>query len=96
MLNWGVKDPDEVLDYQIDWAKPGDSRLEAGETLLTCNFTVSTGDVVIDSQDFVGTGLTTVWLSGGTSGTRNTILCRVTTSSGRTYDLSSHLRIRDR
>jgi hypothetical protein len=82
VLQWGIKDPDEVLDYQIDWAREGDSRLEDGETLLTSNFSVAEGDVVIDNQAFSAPGLTTVWLSGGTVGTMCVILNRVTTSGG--------------
>ena len=33
MIQYPDKDPNEVLDYQLDWAKPGRSRLETGETL---------------------------------------------------------------
>lgn len=94
MLSWPTKDPDEILDYQIDWADPDDSRLEEGETIVSSTFSVEEGDVVIDNDDFVLTGLTTVWLSGGTLGTRCVILNRIVTSEGRTYDLSARLRIR--
>lgn len=95
MLTWPSKDPNEILDYQLNWADPDDPRLETGETLLTSTFSVVSGDVVIDSSSFVGTGLTTVWLSSGTVGTACVILNRVTTSGGRTYDQSVKLRIRD-
>lgn len=94
MITWPAKDPDEVLDYGFDWANADDPRLEAGETLLTSDFSVASGDVEIDSQDFEATGIATVWLSGGTAGTVCTILNRVTTSGGRTYDQSAKLRIR--
>lgn len=97
MLTWPSKDPDEVLDYQLDWAdQERGPRLETGETLLTSTYTVPEGDVVIDSSSFVASGLTTVWLSGGTAGTPCIILNRVTTSEGRTYDQSVRLRIRTR
>ncbi len=96
MLTWPSKDPDEVLDYQFDWADADDPRLETGETLLTSDFSVVSGDVVIDSDDFVGTGLTTVWLSGGTTGTVCIIRNLVTTSGGRTYDAAAKLRIRSK
>lgn len=96
MLSWPVKDPNEVLDYQIDWADDEEPRLVTGETLTSSTFSVVEGTVVINSQSYVVTGLTTVWLSGGTAGERCTILNRVTTSAGRTYDLSARLRIRSK
>lgn len=77
MLTWPKKDPNEVLDYQLDWADEDSPRLEEGES-------------------FAPSGLTTVWLSGGTAGEKCVILNRVTTSEGRTYDQSVNLRIRDK
>lgn len=94
MQSWPIKDPNEVLDYGFDWARPGRSRLEDGETLTNSVFVVEAGDVVIDSQSYVATGRTTVWLSGGTPGVPNTIRNRVTTSEGRVFDKSAKLRIR--
>lgn len=96
MLTWPPKDPNEVLDYQLDWADPDDPRLETGETLSSSVWSVAEGDVSIDSDSYVGTGLSTVWLSAGTAGTKCILLNRVTTSGGRTYDQSVVLRIRDK
>lgn len=93
MLTWPKKDPDEVLDYYVDWNDADDPRLETGETLASSTFSVVEGDVVIDSSSYAGSGLATVWLSGGTRGTLCVILNRVTTSEGRTYDQSVKLRI---
>lgn len=91
MHSWPSKDPNEVLDYQMDWT----DRLLVGETIATSNFTVAAGDVVKNSQDLAG-ALTTVWLSGGTEGTKCVITNRITTSAGRTYDESATLRIRSK
>lgn len=96
MLTMAPKDPNEVLDYQFNWAAVGASRLDTGETLVTSTWTVVEGDVVIDDQEFEANGLTTVWLSGGTINTRCKLLNRVTTSNGRTYDQSARLRIREK
>lgn len=96
MLTWPAKDPNEVLDYEVDWAAEDEPRLETGETLITSTFSVTEGDVVIDSSTFAASGLATVWLSGGTAGTKCVILNRVTTSEDRTYDQSVTLRIRDK
>jgi hypothetical protein len=97
MLQWPEKDPNEVLDYELDWAEDEEPRLETGETLLTSAWSVVTGDVVIDvvKTDFTPQGLSTVWLSGGTPGTKCVLLNRVTTSEDRTYDKSVSLRIRN-
>lgn len=96
MLTWPTKDPNEVLDYEVDWAAEDEPRLETGETLVTSVFSVTEGTVVIDSDDFAPSGLATVWLSGGTDGEKCVILNRVTTSEGRTYDQSVTLRIRSK
>lgn len=92
---WPSKDPDEVLDYEVDWQDATTPTLEAGETLSTSVFSVVTGTVVIDSQSNTTT-VATVWLSGGTNGEDCELLNRVTTSAGRTYDQSIKLRIRSR
>lgn len=89
MDNWPPKDPDEVLDYQVDWT----DRLEEGETISDSEFLLADGDVDIDSIDEAN-GITTVWLSGGTLGTICVLTNRITTSEGRTYDKSVRLRIK--
>ena len=90
MTFWPKKDPDEILDYVVDWAS---KRLKVGETLASSTFTVVSGDVVIASQTF-SAGFSTVWLSGGTNGTISKIINRVTTNQGRTYEVSRSIRIR--
>lgn len=91
MLSWPSKDPNEVLDYQVNWG----SRLETGETIVTSEFSVVDGDVEIQTPtpDPVGAKCT-VWLTGGTDGTTAEVLNRITTSVGRTYDQTVKLRIR--
>jgi hypothetical protein len=96
VLSWPVKDPEAVLDYQNNWGPAGTNWLEDGETIVSSTFTVVEGDVTIDSQDFVVTGLATVWLSGGTAGTRCTITNHVVSSEGREDDISRRLRIRNK
>lgn len=91
MLTWPPKDPDEVLDYDINW----NPRLEDGETIATSTFEVVDGTVVIDDDSDTG-GVTTVWLSAGTAGEACVILNRIETSAGRTYDEAVKLRIRSK
>jgi hypothetical protein len=100
MLKWPEKDPNEVLDYELDWADPDEPRLEVGETLLTSVWSVVEGDVVINTDPaytkFTAQGLSTVCLSGGTPGTKCVLLNRVTTSHlPRSYDKEVSLRVRD-
>lgn len=91
MLTWPPKDPNEVLDYDIDWSE----RLEDGETIVASFFTVESGTVVID-DDEDAVGVTKVWLSGGTAGESCVVQNRIETSAGRTYDQSVRLRIRNK
>ena len=90
---WPDKDPDEVLDYELDWQDADYPRLAAGETIATSTVTVTSGTVDIDSDSNDGT-VVTVWLSGGTLNETCEILNRVVTSAGRTYDHSVKIRIR--
>lgn len=81
MLIWPSKDPDEVLDYQVDWSE----RL-GDDTIVTSAFTLEqAAGLTIDSQSNA-TKTATVWLSGGTNGDTGWLLNRITTAGGRTFD----------
>lgn len=97
MGTWPSKDPNEVLDYLVQWsnADPELSRLDQGETLTASTFSVVEGDVVIDDDYFDAAGDATVWLSGGTAGLRCKVLNRVTTSANRIYDQTMIIRIKE-
>jgi hypothetical protein len=88
MASWPAKDPDEVLDYEIDWTK----RLD-GDTIATSVFEVAVGDAVVDSDSNTTTA-TTVWLSGGTLDETCEVLNRITTAGGRTMDQTVKLKIK--
>lgn len=81
MLIWPSKDPDEILDYQVDWtARLGD------DTIATSVFTLEQdAGLTIDSQSNAAK-TATVWLSGGTNGETGWLLNRITTAGGRTFD----------
>ena len=85
-----VLDPNEVLDYKWDWS----DRLAASETITTAAVTVPTG-ITKDSQSNTTTTVT-VWLSGGTAGTRYPVLCRIVTNQGRTDDRTIYIDCRER
>ena len=75
------KDPDSVLDYQLDW-----SSWLGTDTISTSVFTVPTG-LTKDSEGNTST-TSTVWLSGGTLNQIYNVVCRITTTGGRTVDRS--------
>jgi hypothetical protein len=81
------KDPDEVLDYQIDWSAP-----LAGDVITTSTWTVPTGLVGGIEQNTNTT--TTIWLSGGTLDQDYQVHNRITTAAGRTRDQTCILKVR--
>jgi len=91
MLSWPYKDPDEDLDYQLDWT----AWLSTGETITVSTFTVLTGDVALGANSVSG-AITTIWISGGTLNTSSVVNNRITTSAGRIAERSVRLRIREK
>lgn len=89
MLQWPDKDPNEVLDYQIDWS----ARL-GSDTISTSTWTVPSGITQTTSSSTSTT--TTIWLSGGTTGTKYTLTNEITTTGGRTMDESVRIRLVDK
>jgi hypothetical protein len=94
------KDPDEVLDYQFDWAALTNDTgltdwLEEGETIVSHTVTASTG-ITIVSSEIINNGTTVrVWVSGGTSQNDYLITCEIATET-RTGIRSATLPVRPR
>ena len=89
MLAWPPKDPDEVLDYSIDWSEV---LAEDEDTIDDVVWSFPAG-ITKDSQSEDG-GLATVWISGGTAGIKYEIGCRMVTAGLRTYDRTVSLSVR--
>lgn len=90
MISWPAKDPDDVLDYSIDFS----AILEADvDTIASVVWTFPAG-LTKDSQG-EDAGVAVVWISGGTAGTRYEIGCRLTTVGGRVYDRTAELSVRE-
>lgn len=89
-LTWPAKDPDEVLDYGIDWA----ARIEAGDAIATVTWTFPAG-ITKSNEQLAGT-VASVFVSGGTEAETYSIGCRVTTTGGRTMDETAKLKIKTR
>lgn len=88
MLIFPNKDPDEVLDYTIDWLPR-----TQGDTIATSVWSLEdAAGLTIDSSSFTANG-TTVWLSGGTAGEVGVLLNRITTTGGRTLDETAAVSI---
>lgn len=86
-LSWPYKDPDEVLDYQIDWSP----RL-GEDTIASSTWIVPTG--ISQDSDSHDTMKTTIWLSGGTTDESYTLTNRIVTNGGRTMDQSVKIKIK--
>lgn len=90
-LTWPMKDPDEVLDYGINWLP----ELDAGVTIDSSQWAVSVGTLVIDSDEFDGNS-TTVRLSGGTANLYYTLINTVHTTAGETHEQVVILPVREK
>ena len=88
-LQWPPKDPNEVLDYAVNWA----SRLGA-DTIATSSFTVPSG--IVKDSETSASQTATIWLSGGVEGQKYSILNRITTVGGRTMDQTVKIKIKSK
>jgi|TARA_Y100000310_G_C20463516_1_gene706471 hypothetical protein len=80
-----TKDPDEVLDWNVEWTTE-----LSGDTISTSTFTVD--GVTLDSDSNTTTDAT-AWISGGTLGALASITNEIVTASGRTFNKSINYRI---
>jgi len=87
----GIKDPDSLLDYPIDWS----AWLTAlGDSYLSHTIENITGGLVeVSSPE--SSGIITVWLSGGTLSETASFTVRIVTNGGRTEDRTFYLKIKE-
>lgn len=71
-----TKDPDEVLDYSIDWS----SWLNTGDSVSSAVWVVEAG--LTKDSDSINGSITSVIVSGGTSGQDYKATCTMTTTNG--------------
>lgn len=88
---WPPKDPDEVLDYEMDWS----ARLAEDDAISISTWTIVGGgsEVVIDS-DSKTLMTTTVWLSGGMRNRSYKLMNHIETTGGRTHEQTATLLVR--
>jgi hypothetical protein len=85
-----LKDPDARLDYAFDWT----AWLEEDETIVSWDFEVTLGDVVVDTDAELD-GVVTVWLTGGTAG-KAKVTCHIVTSVNRQDDRTMSITVKER
>jgi hypothetical protein len=89
MEEWPHKDPDEIIDYGINWEKDLQS-----DSIITSTWITPVG-LTVDSDSVINK-TTIIWLSGGVLGSTYELTNRITTSDGRTMDKTVRLRIMHR
>jgi hypothetical protein len=105
-LPWPVKDPDEVLDYDVDWTQrlysadeldqvAAGATVVPADTIASSQFTLPAGTLVANSSSFTSVR-TKVWLSGGADGQSYLVLNRITTVGGRTMDQTMKLKVKSK
>ena len=83
------KDPSAILDYVVDWGRPG--WLITGDVIDTSDFTctVAVGGppegITLQSDSHDDT-TATVWLAGGTAGVTYQVVNHITTTPGNRED----------
>lgn len=84
------KDPQAVLDYQVNWAAWLD-----GDTISASTWTVPAG-LTQPSPASNTTTTATVWIAGGTAGSSYNVVNHITTTAGRQNDATLRIFIKDR
>lgn len=103
-LKWPSKDPDEVIDYSVDW-----SRFLVDDTVSAVTWFIKDEDgnkeqvsdaEVVDGLQFVqGTisgKVATARFGLGTNNKRYIVTCRVTTGGGLRYERTVFLPIKEK
>ena len=88
-LGTKTKDPDETLDYTVDWTE-----FLGADTIHSVTWTVPVGIVNV-TTNFTDT-TATIWISGGTLGSRYMINCMITSHANRIGDRSFVIKIQQK
>lgn len=90
MLGMMTKDPDERLDYDVDFSRWLTDTDELSTAVIETENTVAVAD-----QTDVSRTAVKVWMAGGVSGETGKITVRVTTIQGRIKEACFRLKIKD-
>ncbi|MDB5531622.1 MAG: hypothetical protein JWR51_4725 [Devosia sp.] len=86
-LSWASKDPDELLDYSLNW-----SQALSGDTIVTSDWAISDSALVENHSTNTSTA-TVIWLEDGALNQSYTVTNTIETAGGRTYQQSVNIRI---
>lgn len=102
-FKWPNKDPDEILDYSVDW-----SRWLNGATISSVNWyvdaadgtktAIANGETVNGIQRVSSTisgGTTTIHLGLGTNNTEYKFYCQISDSTGSVVERVIKLRVKE-
>jgi hypothetical protein len=102
-FRWPNKDPDETLDYSVDW-----SRFLETATISSCSWfvddstgtktAITAGNTVNGIQNVAQTisgSVTTINLGLGTNNTEYKFYCRITDNSGNVAERVTRLRVKE-
>ena len=89
MITWPSKDPDELLDYGLDWT----SQLD-GATIMLSEWDIIEGAGIALSGASITGGVTGIRVGGGTLGEAARIENTVTLSSGEVLQETAYLPIK--
>ena len=84
-----TKKPDDVLDYDIDFAW----WMPAGDRIVSAETSIADTTAVIDQTEISDTQVK-VWISGGAADDNGTVTVDATTLNGRTKSVCFRLRIK--
>jgi hypothetical protein len=94
-LKLASKDPDETLDYPIDWTPRG---IE-GDTITSLDIEISGDDaslIDIPERLNINTPTTTFWLEGGTNLATYELLLTATTAAGRIMQQTYEMKLKQK
>lgn len=93
-----TKDPDSLLDYEIDWSNfLSDPDGNVVDSLIASSFIPGAGITVrLDPPATFTSTKTRVWIEGGTEGSQYDIVNRIRTSDGRIEDRFFRIKIKSR
>lgn len=102
-LKWPNKDPDEVLDYSVDWSRWLNGATLTGVTWYVDNDSdvkteITNGATVNGIQRVSATtsgGTTTIYLGLGTANKEYKFYCKITDSTGSTAERVIKLRVKE-
>ena len=105
-FRWPNKDPDETLDYSVDWSRYLDTATISSVSWFVNNSSGvktslpqgSTVNTIINSAQTTSTDnkTATINVAGGTNNVEYTFTCQITDSTGTVSERTIKLRVREK